>query len=145
MFFNKALDFTLLSKMQKIGRHVRVRGLHLYFGANWSEEPITSGVMSIDANHELLHSAVKSLCISLLLARAACWYMRPKLTSLFYKQFLLLLHQMCPDFSSPSLFPLSLDDISCFPACCVHSPSSNWFTRGTETFIFLCLCLQNTS
>ena len=72
--------------------------------------------------------------------------MGPVLTSVFHKQFLiLLLPQISPDISYPSLFLLSLDDTSCFPACWVHCPRSSWFTSGTKSFIFLSVCLQNTS
>lgn len=74
--------------------------------------------------------------------------MGPKLISVFHEHFLALLPQISPDFSSPSLFLLSVDHISCFPDCCVHSPRSSWFTSGIEAFFFfsfLSLCLENIS
>lgn len=67
--------------------------------------------------------------------------MGPKLISVFHEHFLALLPQISPGFSSPSLFLLSVDHISCFPDCCVHSPRSSWFTSGIEAFFFFLFCL----
>lgn len=123
--FHNALDFTLLSKRQKICRKDGVRR---------SAECVSVQIVvmnlcptsevCLDANHYLQHSIAKSFCLFLLLAPAAWWHMDPNLICLL-ENVLDSLSHVSAEFSSP-LFPLN--HISCLLTYCVNSSTSSWLT-----------------